>query len=158
MVLMDLYSMVGDQLALQYGGSEAHKKVGGGGNSSRPVTNSKHKELLTSIRRYYSNAFTDRVKQDAMNVFLGTFVASEHTVHASPLRPLVRSLVPSFTLPSPSLSLLASASAFHPFCPPRLPHACSLCAWLWLIRCPCGRWRTTTISTTSTSRTGPCSP
>jgi hypothetical protein len=31
----------------------------------------KHKELLTSIRRYYSNAFTDRAKQDAINLFLG---------------------------------------------------------------------------------------
>lgn len=29
-------------------------------------TQTKHKELLTSIRRYYSNAFTDRLKQDAM--------------------------------------------------------------------------------------------
>ena len=31
-------------------------------------------ELLTSIKRYYSNAFTDRVKQDAINLFLGHFV------------------------------------------------------------------------------------
>lgn len=31
----------------------------------------KHRELLTSVRRYYSNAFTDRAKQDAMNLFLG---------------------------------------------------------------------------------------
>lgn len=34
----------------------------------------KHRELLTSIRRYYSNAFTDRAKQDAINLFLGYFV------------------------------------------------------------------------------------
>jgi phosphatidylinositol 3,5-bisphosphate 5-phosphatase len=40
----------------------------------------KHKELLTSIRRYYSNAFTDRVKQDAMNLFLGYFIPWEHDV------------------------------------------------------------------------------
>jgi phosphatidylinositol 3,5-bisphosphate 5-phosphatase len=38
------------------------------------------KEFLTSIRRYYSNAFTDRLKQDAMNVFLGHYVVSEHEV------------------------------------------------------------------------------
>ena len=37
----------------------------------------KHQELLTSIRRYYSNAFTDRLKQDAINVFLGNFVPSD---------------------------------------------------------------------------------
>lgn len=34
----------------------------------------KHRELLTSIRRYYSNAFTDRAKQDAINLFLGYYV------------------------------------------------------------------------------------
>lgn len=39
-----------------------------------------HKELLTSIRRYYSNAFTDRLKQDAMNLFLGYYVPSRNTL------------------------------------------------------------------------------
>lgn len=34
----------------------------------------KHRELLTSIRRYYSNSFTDRAKQDAINLFLGYYV------------------------------------------------------------------------------------
>lgn len=34
----------------------------------------KHRELLTSIRRYYSNAFTDRAKQDAINLFLGYYM------------------------------------------------------------------------------------
>jgi hypothetical protein len=80
-VLMELYSGLGDQIALQYGGSEAHKKVGGGGagGSAQQISSmNKHKELLTSIRRYYSNAFTDRVKQDAMNLFLGHFVPGEH--------------------------------------------------------------------------------
>lgn len=40
----------------------------------------KHKELLTSIRRYYSNAFTDRLKQDAMNLFLGYYLPFRHAV------------------------------------------------------------------------------
>ena len=40
----------------------------------------KHKELLTSIRRYYSNAFTDRLKQDAMNLFLGHYIPTRHPV------------------------------------------------------------------------------
>ena len=35
-------------------------------------------QFLTSIRRYYSNAFTDRLKQDAMNLFLGYFVPKEN--------------------------------------------------------------------------------
>ena len=32
---------------------------------------------MTSIKRYYSNAFTDNVKQDAMNIFLGYYIPSE---------------------------------------------------------------------------------
>eukprot|EP00632_Arachnochrysis_sp_CCMP2950_P014576 CAMPEP_0185690810 /NCGR_PEP_ID=MMETSP1164-20130828/1372_1 /TAXON_ID=1104430 /ORGANISM="Chrysoreinhardia sp, Strain CCMP2950" /LENGTH=1000 /DNA_ID=CAMNT_0028357413 /DNA_START=1159 /DNA_END=4161 /DNA_ORIENTATION=- len=77
LVLMELYSTVGDLISLQYGGSEAHKKM-----AQQPTagditgTTLKHKELLTSIRRYYSNAFTDRLKQDAINVFLGNFAPS----------------------------------------------------------------------------------
>ena len=35
---------------------------------------------MTSIRRYYSNAFTDRLKQDAINLFLGYYVPSLHSV------------------------------------------------------------------------------
>jgi hypothetical protein len=102
LVLMDIYSTVGDQIALQYGGSEAHKKVAAGagqvasagpngvGNALNLAgkasgSGGKHKELLTSIRRYYSNAFTDRLKQDAMNVFLGHYVVCEHDVRMLPL-------------------------------------------------------------------------
>ncbi len=87
LILMELYSVLGDKISLQYGGSEAHKKVSSRSaivgsnllNSVSPLQHpNKHKELLTSIRRYYSNAFTDRVKQDAINLFLGYFVPSEH--------------------------------------------------------------------------------
>ncbi len=87
LILMELYSALGDKISLQYGGSEAHKKVSSRSgivgsnllNSVSPLQHpNKHTELLTSIRRYYSNAFTDRVKQDAINLFLGYFVPSEH--------------------------------------------------------------------------------
>lgn len=82
-VLMDMYVDVGDSIALQYGGSEAHRKVTATKNESAiniPGPIGKHKELLTSIRRYYSNAFTDRLKQDAMNLFLGYYIPYNHTV------------------------------------------------------------------------------
>ena len=79
LVLMELYSAVGDALSLQYGGSEAHKRAGIRRGESVTVV-PKHQELLTSIRRYYSNAFTDRLKQDAINVFLGTFTPSEEDI------------------------------------------------------------------------------
>jgi hypothetical protein len=79
-VLIDMYVDIGDHIALQYGGSEAHKKVSTERSESIVGPIGKHKELLTSIRRYYSNAFTDRLKQDAMNLFLGYYVPYRHTV------------------------------------------------------------------------------
>jgi hypothetical protein len=80
-VLIDMYVEIGDHISLQYGGSEAHKKV----NTERSDVSihgpiGKHKELLTSIRRYYSNAFTDRLKQDAMNLLLGYYIPYMHSV------------------------------------------------------------------------------
>lgn len=81
-LLIDMYVEIGDHLALQYGGSEAHKKVQvqSTGSESKGDGLGKHKELLTSIRRYYSNAFTDRLKQDAMNLFLGHYIPRRHPV------------------------------------------------------------------------------
>jgi hypothetical protein len=79
-VLIDMYVDIGDHIALQYGGSEAHKKVTAERSESIVGPIGKHKELLTSIRRYYSNAFTDRLKQDAMNLFLGYYIPYRHTV------------------------------------------------------------------------------
>lgn len=77
--LMEMYGEMGDKIALQYGGSEAHKKVFAGKSVQQP-NSSKQSELLTSIKRYYSNAFTDMVKQDAMNLFLGCFIPNESSV------------------------------------------------------------------------------
>ena len=81
-VFIDMFVEIGDHIALQYGGSEAHKKVnttaGPAANIQGPM--GKHKELLTSIKRYYSNAFSDRLRQDAMNLFLGYYIPSLHTV------------------------------------------------------------------------------
>ncbi|TDH73222.1 hypothetical protein CCR75_003998 [Bremia lactucae] len=76
LVLMKLYSLMGDAISMQYGGSEAHKNV----KNSATRENVKHRELLTSIRRYYSNSFTDTAKQDAINIFLGHFVPSENSL------------------------------------------------------------------------------
>lgn len=78
-VLIDMYVDIGDQVALQYGGSEAHKKMAPSRADSNIMPIGKHKELLTSIRRYYSNTFTDRLKQDAINLFLGYYVPYLHT-------------------------------------------------------------------------------
>jgi hypothetical protein len=80
-VLIEMFVDCGDIISLQYGGSEAHKKVSAERTeSSIPGPIGKHKELLTSIRRYYSNAFTDRLKQDAMNLLLGYYIPYRHTI------------------------------------------------------------------------------
>jgi hypothetical protein len=50
-------------------GIDGPQKGGYGGQAGAALN--KHKELLTTIKRYYSNAFTDQLKQDAMNLFLG---------------------------------------------------------------------------------------
>jgi hypothetical protein len=90
---------MGDSLALQYGGSNAVKSSGSvpqegcapvlgraphpraaahkplltvRGRLTRAAQQSR--DLITSLKRYYSNAFVDAARQDAMNVFLGVFV------------------------------------------------------------------------------------
>ncbi|RHZ08102.1 hypothetical protein DYB31_001454 [Aphanomyces astaci] len=71
--LTTMFGHMGDVISMQYGGSEAHKNV------TKSKENIKAWELLTSIRRYYSNAFTDNLKQDAINLFLGIYVPSPST-------------------------------------------------------------------------------
>jgi hypothetical protein len=98
MTLMSMYSEMGDRIALQYGGSEAHNKMTAGATEGGGGSMKGSGELLTSIKRYYSNAFTDRVKQDAMNLFLGHFIPfqsklslwdldSDYLLHNKLLRP-----------------------------------------------------------------------
>lgn len=78
-MLASMYETMGDRVAMQYGGSNAHKRVHAhtGDNTVRP-SSSKIPELLTSIRRYYSNSFTDGIKQDALNLFLGYYEPRVH--------------------------------------------------------------------------------
>lgn len=58
---------------VQYGGSEAHSTFFQRQRGDwEPATQSR--DLMTSIRRFYSNAYTDAEKQDAINLFLGNFV------------------------------------------------------------------------------------
>ena len=74
-ILIEMYHDHGDTIARQYGGSQlvntfdTYRKGSGWTSHSR--------DLLNSIRRYYSNSFTDAEKQDAMNLFLGNYVPSK---------------------------------------------------------------------------------
>uniref|UniRef100_A0A7N0UYZ8 SAC domain-containing protein n=2 Tax=Kalanchoe fedtschenkoi TaxID=63787 RepID=A0A7N0UYZ8_KALFE len=74
--LMDFYERMGDTLAHQYGGSAAHNKIFCARRGQwRAATQSQ--EFFRTLQRYYSNAYTDAEKQDAINVFLGHFQPQE---------------------------------------------------------------------------------
>ncbi|KAJ3681440.1 hypothetical protein LUZ60_015929 [Juncus effusus] len=74
--LMDMYQHMGDVLANQYGGSAAHNTVFPDRQGKWKAT-TQSSELLKSIKRYYSNTYTDGEKQDAINLFLGYFKPQE---------------------------------------------------------------------------------
>ncbi|XP_078447269.1 phosphoinositide phosphatase family protein isoform X3 [Wolffia australiana] len=74
--LMDMYQSMGDALAHQYGGSAAHNTVFPERQGKWKAT-TQSREFLKSIKRYYSNTYTDGEKQDAMNLFLGYFQPQE---------------------------------------------------------------------------------
>ncbi|KAL9442022.1 hypothetical protein AB3S75_020514 [Citrus x aurantiifolia] len=70
--LMGFYERMGDTLAHQYGGSAAHNKIFSERRGQwRAATQSQ--EFFRTLQRYYSNAYMDEEKQDAINVFLGHF-------------------------------------------------------------------------------------
>ncbi|XP_039014669.1 phosphoinositide phosphatase SAC3-like isoform X1 [Hibiscus syriacus] len=70
--LMGFYERMGDTLAHQYGGSAAHNKIFSERRGQwRAATQSQ--EFFRTLQRYYSNAYMDAEKQDAINVFLGNF-------------------------------------------------------------------------------------
>ncbi|KMZ57881.1 Polyphosphoinositide phosphatase [Zostera marina] len=70
--LMKFYEIMGDTLALQYTGSAAHNKIF---SERRGYWKAaiQSQEFLRTLQRYYSNAYKDAEKQDAINVFLGYF-------------------------------------------------------------------------------------
>ncbi|CAN1293783.1 Phosphatidylinositol-3-phosphatase SAC1 [Linum perenne] len=74
--LMDMYQSMGDALAHQYGGSAAHNTVFTERQGKWKAT-TQSREFIKSIKRYYSNAYTDGEKQDAINLFLGYFRPQE---------------------------------------------------------------------------------
>ncbi|GAB4853691.1 actin cytoskeleton and mitosis protein [Ancistrocladus abbreviatus] len=70
--LMRFYEKMGDTLAQQYGGSAAHNKIFSERRGQwKAATQSQ--EFFRTLQRYYSNAYMDAEKQNAINVFLGHF-------------------------------------------------------------------------------------
>lgn len=70
--LMKMYETMGDTLAIQYGGSEAHRAFFKNQRGHWSAA-TKSAEMLTSLRRFYNNTYTDADKQDAINLFLGYY-------------------------------------------------------------------------------------
>ncbi|UCS19499.1 uncharacterized protein HLK63_D02629 [Nakaseomyces glabratus] len=74
-ILTELFHDLGDTIALQYGGShlvntmETYRKINQWKSHSR--------DMIESIKRFYSNSFMDAQRQDAVNLFLGNYVWKE---------------------------------------------------------------------------------
>lgn len=96
--LMSVYRSTGDVLAMQYGGSQAHHKAevasfdGGVGPSGAVVrvlnrVAQNGAKLLTSARRFYSNAYTDADKQEGIDLFLGHHAATRRWDEDDPSAP-----------------------------------------------------------------------
>ncbi|BFZ10295.1 hypothetical protein BsWGS_13334 [Bradybaena similaris] len=74
-MLEELYEDHGDTVALQYGGSQLVHRIKGY-RKIAPWT-SHSRDIMQTLSRYYSNAFSDVEKQQAFNLFLGVFVPME---------------------------------------------------------------------------------
>ncbi|KAK2146367.1 hypothetical protein LSH36_613g00010 [Paralvinella palmiformis] len=70
-MLEDLYEDQGDALAVQYGGSQLVHRIKGY-RKIAPWTSSS-RDIMHTLSRYYSNAFSDADKQHAINLFLGIY-------------------------------------------------------------------------------------
>ncbi|CAO3675791.1 unnamed protein product [Umbelopsis ramanniana] len=74
-IFTEMYHDHGDTIALQYGGShlvntmETYRKINQWTSHSR--------DMIETIRRYYTNAFVDAEKQDAINLFLGNYISQD---------------------------------------------------------------------------------
>ncbi|XP_047334390.1 phosphoinositide phosphatase SAC3-like [Impatiens glandulifera] len=74
--LMRFYERMGDTLAHQYGGSAAHNKVFSERRGQWKAA-IQSQEFFRTLQRYYSNAYMDAEKQNAINIFLGYFEPEE---------------------------------------------------------------------------------
>lgn len=67
---MEMYEAMGHELAMQYGGSEAHAVFFQRKKGEWEAT-TQSRDIMTSIRRFYSNTYTDAEKQEAINLVRG---------------------------------------------------------------------------------------
>ncbi|KAG7892079.1 hypothetical protein KL905_003589 [Ogataea polymorpha] len=71
-ILTEMFHDHGDTIALQYGGShlvntlQTYRKINQWTSHSR--------DMIESVKRFYSNSFVDAQRQEAINLFLGNYV------------------------------------------------------------------------------------
>lgn len=75
-LLEDLYEDHGDTLAVQYGGSQLVHRIRTYLKTAPWTSHSR--DIYQTLCRYYSGAFTDSEKQQAINLFLGKFIPGEN--------------------------------------------------------------------------------
>ncbi|XP_007891065.1 polyphosphoinositide phosphatase [Callorhinchus milii] len=75
----ELYEDHGDTLSLQYGGSQLVHRV----KTYRKIApwTQHSKDIMQTLSRYYSNAFSDADRQDSINLFLGVFQPTDGKPH-----------------------------------------------------------------------------
>ncbi|XP_061126047.1 polyphosphoinositide phosphatase isoform X3 [Syngnathus typhle] len=75
----ELYEDHGDTLSLQYGGSQLVHRV----KTYRKIApwTQHSKDIMQTLSRYYSNAFSDADRQDAINLFLQVYQPVENRPH-----------------------------------------------------------------------------
>ncbi|XP_033619309.1 polyphosphoinositide phosphatase isoform X2 [Fukomys damarensis] len=75
----ELYEDHGDTLSLQYGGSQLVHRV----KTYRKIApwTQHSKDIMQTLSRYYSNAFSDADRQDSINLFLGVFHPTDGKPH-----------------------------------------------------------------------------
>lgn len=71
-ILTQMYHDHGDVIAFQYGGSALVNTM-----DTYRGQNFQSRDVIETMRRYYSNSFTDYEKQSAINLFLGNFVSHQ---------------------------------------------------------------------------------
>lgn len=80
-LVLTLYEEMGDAIAVQYAGSLLAHRM----NNSSSKWSSVSKDVMTSIRRFYTSTFTDTEKQCSINLFLGRFRPYQDQKKSEPL-------------------------------------------------------------------------
>ncbi|KAG7025919.1 Phosphoinositide phosphatase SAC2, partial [Cucurbita argyrosperma subsp. argyrosperma] len=68
--LMDIYEIMGDKLALQYGGSPAHNKLFSERRGQWKPT-IEYVDIIKTFQRFVNNVYMDEEKQNGIDLFLG---------------------------------------------------------------------------------------